>query len=99
MQDFVGYNNAHSSLTRSFCVSGFTSIIILFRMFRLGQQSLRLIQRRLVAVRRPIAPRPLLADRGVAAGLGAVAGVERQAGQEVVDVGLRQAVLAAVGDR
>src|SRR6266545_8086441 len=65
----------------------------------LPQQPLGLVQRRPVAVRRPIAPRALPRNLGVAASCCAVASIKRQPRQEVMHVGLLQAVLAAVGDR
>src|SRR5207245_1903593 len=64
-----------------------------------AEQSLGLVERGAVAVRRAVAPGPLAGDLGLAARLGAVAVVEGELGQDVVDIGLLEAVLAAVGDR
>ena len=53
---------------------------------------------RFVVVRRAVAVGVVLGFLGLVAGFGGLAGFEGQAGQEVVDLGLVEAVLAAVGD-
>jgi hypothetical protein len=64
----------------------------------LGQQALGFFVGRFVVVRRAVAVGVVLGFLGVAAGFGGLAGVEGEARQEVVDVGLVEAVLAAVRD-
>ena len=68
------------------------------RLIGFGQQALGFFVGRFVVVRRAVAVGVVLGFLGVAAGFGAFAGVEGEAGQEVVDLGLVEAVLAAVGD-
>ena len=53
---------------------------------------------RFVVVRRAVAVGVVLGFLGLVAGFGGLAGVEGEARQEVVDVGLVEPVLAAVGD-
>ena len=68
------------------------------RLGGLGPQALGFFVGRFVVVRRAVTVGAVLGFLGVLAGFGGLAGVQGQAGQEVVDVGLVEAVLAAVGD-
>src|SRR3712207_7837665 len=61
--------------------------------FQLCEQLLRLVQRRLVAVRRPIAPRALPGDLGVAAGAdmrGCAAGADARSEEHTSELQSRQ---------
>jgi hypothetical protein len=50
-------------------------------------------------VRRPIAPRALLGDLGVFMRASSIVPFQRQECEKIMDIGLRQAILAAIGDR
>ena len=64
----------------------------------LPQQALGFFVGRFVVVRRAVAVGVVLGLLGVVASFGELAGIEGEAGQEVVDLRLVEAVLAAVGD-